>query len=63
MTQPVAQGSIRRRLLILLLVGAAIFSVLLYFIVQSVARQVAQESQDNILAASALSVMDSARSV
>lgn len=61
MSAPVAQGSIRRRILVLLLAGAAVLAVLLYFVVQSVARQVAQESQDNILAASALSVMDSAR--
>lgn len=60
---PVMQGSIRRRLLVLLLCGAAALAVLLYFVVQSVARQVAQQSQDNVLAASALSVMDSARSV
>ncbi|QIE42860.1 sensor histidine kinase [Rhodobacteraceae bacterium SC52] len=38
-------------------------AVLLYFVVQSVAQQVAQDSQDNILAASARSVMDGARSV
>lgn len=62
MTPPVMQGSIRRRLLGLLLLGAAVLAVLLYFVVQSVARQVAQQSQDNVLAASALAVMDSARS-
>lgn len=63
MTAPVSQGSIRRRLVTLLLCGAAALAILLYFVVQSVARQVAQESKDNVLAASALSIMDSARSV
>lgn len=63
MTKPTSQGSIRRRLLVLLLLGAAVLAVGLYFVVQSVARQVARESQDNILAASALSVMDSARTL
>lgn len=61
MTIPVAHGSIRRRLLVLLLLGAAALAILLYFVVQSVARQVAQQSQDNVLAASAMSVMESAR--
>ncbi|EEE37064.1 periplasmic sensor signal transduction histidine kinase [Rhodobacteraceae bacterium KLH11] len=41
--------------------GAAILAVVVYYVVQSVARQVAQESQDNVLAASALSILDSAR--
>ncbi|MEO0990954.1 MAG: sensor histidine kinase, partial [Pseudomonadota bacterium] len=63
MSLPTTQGSIRRRLLGSLLLGAAVLAVLLYFVVNSVARQVARESQDNVLAASALSVMDSVRSV
>ncbi|MGI9369184.1 MAG: sensor histidine kinase [Ruegeria sp.] len=61
MTTPVAHGSIRRRLLLSLLASAAVLAVIVYFVVQSVARQVAQESQDNVLAASALSILDSAR--
>lgn len=61
MTSPVEQGSIRRRLLVSLLAGAAVLAVVLYFVVQSVARQVARQSQDNVLAASALSIIDSAR--
>ncbi|MDW4496673.1 sensor histidine kinase N-terminal domain-containing protein [Sulfitobacter sp. D35] len=63
MTGPVVRGSIRRRLLVLLFCASAGMAVLLYFVVQSVARQVAQQSQDNVLAASALSVIDSARSI
>ncbi|CUK15696.1 Sensor protein QseC [Ruegeria denitrificans] len=61
MSAPVAHGSIRRRLLLSLLAGAAVLAIVVYFVVQSVARQVAQESQDNVLAASALSILDSAR--
>ena len=61
MSAPITKGSIRQRLLVLLLVSAAVIGVLLYVVVQSIARQIAQESQDNILAASAISIMDSAR--
>lgn len=61
MSDPVAHGSIRRRLLLSLLAGAAVLAIIVYLVVQSVARQVAQESQDNVLAASALSILDSAR--
>ncbi|TCL09890.1 two-component system sensor histidine kinase TctE [Shimia isoporae] len=61
MSGPNQQGSIRRRLLLSLMAGAAVLAVVVYFVVQSVARQVAQESQDNVLAASALSILDSAR--
>lgn len=61
MSAPTTQVSIRQRLLILLLVSAAAIGVLLYVVVQSVARQIAQQSQDNILAASAISILDSAR--
>lgn len=59
--EPVSQGSIRRRLLLVQLAGAAVLAVLLYFVVLSVTRQVAQQSQDNVLAASALSILGSAR--
>ncbi|MFZ8947163.1 MAG: sensor histidine kinase N-terminal domain-containing protein, partial [Paracoccaceae bacterium] len=45
----------------MLLLSAAGIAILLYAVVQSVAKQVVQESQDNILAASALSILDSAR--
>ena len=57
------QSSIRRRLVFLLLMGSATLALLLYFVVQSVARQAAQESQDNILAASAVSILDGVRLV
>ena len=61
MSTPVAHGSLRRRLLLSLLASAAVLAIVVYFVVQSVARQVAQESQDNVLTASALSILDSAR--
>ncbi|NDH26191.1 MAG: sensor histidine kinase, partial [Rhodobacteraceae bacterium] len=61
MTHPNVRGSIRQRLLVMLLLSAAGIAILLYAVVQSVAKQVVQESQDNILAASALSILDSAR--
>lgn len=61
MSAPVSQGSIRRRLLVLQLLASAVLAVLLYFVVLSVTRQVAQQSQDNVLAASAMSILSSAR--
>ena len=61
MSAPAAHGSLRRRLLLSLLASAAVLAIVVYFVVQSVARQVAQESQDNVLTASALSILDSAR--
>ncbi|WP_204115285.1 sensor histidine kinase [Shimia biformata] len=62
MSGPFIKGSIRRRLLLSLLAGAAVLTVIVYLVMQSVARQVAEESQDNVLTASALSILDSARS-
>ncbi len=53
-----AHGSIRRLLLLQLLLGAAVLAVALFFIVQSLARQTAQTSQDNILVAAATAILD-----
>ena len=61
MKKPIIKGSIRRRLSGLLTLVAAIIAVFLYFLIQSVARQIAQSSQDNILVASAISIIDSSR--
>jgi len=58
---PPSKGSIRRRLLLSLLLGASVLTVGVYFMILSVARQVAQESQDNVLSASAISILESAR--
>ncbi|MEO0676715.1 MAG: sensor histidine kinase [Pseudomonadota bacterium] len=55
------EGSLRQKLLVSLLAGAAVLTVGVFFVVLSVARQVAQESQDNILTASATSILESAR--
>ncbi len=59
--RPNVKGSIRQRLLFMLLLSTAAIAILLYVVVQSVAEQITQESQDNILAASAISILDSAR--
>ncbi len=61
MSTPSSRGSIRQRLLLLLLLSASVIGVLLFVVFQSVARQMTQESQDNILAASAISILDNAR--
>ncbi len=53
-------GSLRRRLMISLISGAAILSVLLFFVVRHYAAQIAQDSQDSILRASVSSILDAA---
>ncbi len=55
-----ATGSIRRQLVVQLLSGSAILALALFLIVQGFARQLAEESQDNILAASVTSILDAA---
>lgn len=56
----VISGSLRNRLMITLIGGAALLAVILFFTVRSYAVQVAQQGQDNILAASVTSMLDSA---
>lgn len=53
-----ASGSLGRRLLLQLLVVAAILSALLYLAVRSVANQAAEASHDNILGASATAIAE-----
>ncbi|NNE81368.1 MAG: sensor histidine kinase [Silicimonas sp.] len=61
MTEAVqASGSLRNRLAITLIGGAAILAVLLFFLVRSYAAQIAQQGQDRILGASATSILDAA---
>ncbi|VAW24376.1 Tricarboxylate transport sensor protein TctE [hydrothermal vent metagenome] len=55
-----SSGSIRRRLSIQLVGSAAILATILFMLVQNFARQVSEQSQDNILTASATSILDSA---
>lgn len=55
-----ARGSIRRRLTVLLLSSAAALAVVLYFVFQNFARQLVEESHDNILAASVTAILDAA---
>lgn len=57
---PAPGGSIRRRLTLLLLSGAVLLAGVLWLSVLGTARQVAQTSQDNVLLASATSILDSA---
>lgn len=52
-------GSIRRRLLVQLVGSAALLATLLFFAVLGFARNVAEESHDRILLASASSILDS----
>lgn len=61
MNRPInIQGSIRRRLLVTLLAGALVLAVILFIVFQRLSTQLAQESQDNILRASATAMLDSA---
>ncbi len=55
-----ATGSLRNRLVLTLIVGAAILAILLFIVVRIYATQVAQQGQDNILAASVTSILDAA---
>ncbi|MDG1769792.1 MAG: sensor histidine kinase [Yoonia sp.] len=53
-------GSLRNRLALTLIGGAAVLAVLLYFVVRSYAVQIAQQGQDSILRASVTSILDAA---
>jgi len=53
-------GSLRNRLALTLIAGAAVLAVLLYFVVRSYAAQIAQQGQDSILGASVTSILDTA---
>ena len=53
-------GSLRNRLVLTLIGGAAVLALLLFFAVRNYAVQIAQQGQDNILDASATSMLDAA---
>ena len=53
-------GSLRNRLSVTLIGGAAVLALLIYFIVRTYATQIAQQGQDNILGASVNSILDAA---
>ncbi len=57
---PAVSGSLRNRLVLTLISGAALLAILLFFAVRNYAAQVAQQGQDNILEASAASILDAA---
>ncbi|MEL6677064.1 MAG: sensor histidine kinase N-terminal domain-containing protein [Pseudomonadota bacterium] len=54
-----ASGSIRRRLTVELVGSAAVLAAVVFLLMQNFARQVAEESQDNILTASVTSILES----
>lgn len=58
--RPPVSGSLRNRLVLTLIGGAAVLTVLLFFTVRNYATQIAQQGQDNILGASAAAILDSA---
>ena len=53
-------GSLRNRLAITLVGGAAILAILLFVVVRSYATQIAQQGQDSIIGASVSSILDAA---
>ncbi|MGH1576351.1 sensor histidine kinase N-terminal domain-containing protein [Planktotalea sp.] len=55
-----ASGSLRNRLVLTLIGGAAILALVLFFAIRNYATQVAQQGQDNILSASVSSILDAA---
>ena len=58
MTAPLRSGSIRRTLVLQLAGIAALLSLAFFLVVRAVAEQAAEDTQDNILAASATSIAD-----
>ena len=53
-------GSLRNRLALTLIGGAAVLAILLFFAVRNYAVQVAQQGQNDILQASVTSILDAA---
>ncbi|WP_127116012.1 sensor histidine kinase [Shimia sediminis] len=53
-------GSLRNRLTLTLIGGAAVLAILLFVVVRGYAAQIAQQGQDSILAASVTSILDAA---
>lgn len=60
MRSPQVSGSLRNRLALTLIGGAAILALLLFFAVRNYATQVALQGQDNILSAAVASILDAA---
>ena len=53
-------GSLRNRLVVILIGGAAILALLLFFAIRNYATRIAQQGQDSILGASVTSILDAA---
>lgn len=62
MTGLLAKGSIRRRLVFQLAIVAALLSLAFFLVVRGVAERAAEDTQDNILAASATAIADALHS-
>ncbi|MBO9449855.1 sensor histidine kinase [Tropicibacter sp. R16_0] len=60
MDNPAVSGSLRNRLMLTLIGGAAVLALILFFAVRNYAVQVAQQGQDTILDASVTSMLDAA---
>lgn len=56
----VTSGSLRNRLTLSLIGGAALLAILLFFVLQNYATRIAQQGQDNILNASASAILNAA---
>ena len=59
-SQANVSGSLRNRLVVTLIAGVAFLSLLLYFAVRDYAAKIALQSQDSILRASVISILDTA---
>lgn len=59
-TSATVSGSLRNRLVLTLIGGAAVLAILLFLTVRSYAAKVAQQGQDDILGASVSSILDAA---
>jgi len=61
MDEPVnVAGSLRNRLTLTLIGGAAVLAILLFVVVRGYSAQIAQQGQDSILEASVTSILDAA---
>lgn len=58
--KPQLSGSLRNRLILTLIGGAAILALLIFLTIRNYATQIAQDGQDNILSASVTSILDEA---
>lgn len=60
MASPPVSGSLRNRLVLTLIGGAAVLAIVLYFAIRNYAARIAQQGQDSVLGASISSILDTA---